>query len=374
MRIAVVLTGGLHPSGEVEVIPAYLGLLASLARRHEVHAFALRHLPEPCTYTLRGVTVHDLGRPSAPRGLGRLAQYRALVRTMRRTGPFDVVHGIWGDPAGVLAALAGRALGRPSVVTCTSGEFVSVPEADYGLQRTARGHLTMALAARLATRLHVATEYAAGQARRLGLEPVVIPIGIDTASFAPAAAPDEGPPWRLLQVASLNRVKHQALLVDAVARLSHRLPVALDLAGEDTLGGRLQARAHRAGVADRIAFHGVLPQAELAPLYARAHLYVQTSWHEGAGVSVQEAASAGVPVVGTRVGYVADWAPGAACAVDLPSPAALADAIHALLDDPARRAALAAGALARVRAHDVEATSAAFTALYASLAGTLESA
>jgi glycosyltransferase involved in cell wall biosynthesis len=370
MRLAFVLRGGLHPSGRIEVIPAYLGLLAALATRHEVHAFVLQHLPAPQSYDLRGIHVHDFGRPTASLGRTRLAQYRALVGAMRAHGPFEVVHGIWGDPAGLLAAMAGRSLGVPSVVTCDSGEFVSVPEAGYGMQRTARGQLTMAAVAHLATRLHVCTHAAAAQAARLGCQTTTWPIGIDAAPFERTEAAPDGPPWRLLQVASLNRVKHQALAIDAVAALTRRgVDVTLDLVGEDARAGALQAHARDARVTERVRFHGFLEQPALVPLYHRAHLYVQTSWHEGAGVSVLEAAAAGVPIVGTRVGYVADWAPEAAVAIDGASPSTLADAIAAMLASPARRRALAAAAQAWVRAHDLTATLAACEACYASLPG-----
>lgn len=371
MRVAFVLRGGLHPSGRVEIIPAYLGLLAALATRHEVHAFVLDHLPTAQSYTLRGVYVHDLGRPAARFGLTRVAQYRALLPALRAHGPFAVVHGIWGDPAGLLSVVAARALGVPSVVTCDSGEFVSVPDAGYGMLRTARGHLTIAAVAAGASRLHACTSYAAAQAARLGWRTDVWPIGIDPAPFAREPATPDGPPWRLLQVASLNRVKHQALAIHAVAGLVRRgIDVTLDLVGEDTLGGALQAHAQASGVAGRVRFHGFLDQAALVPLYHRAHLYVQTSGHEGAGVAVLEAAAAGVPVVGTRVGYVADWSaatPVAALALDDPSPAVLEHAIATLLASPEQRQRLAAGARAQVVTHDLAATVTACEACYASL-------
>lgn len=370
MRLAFVLRGGLHPSGRIEIIPAYLGLLAALAARHEVHAFVLQHLPAPQSYELRGIHVHDLGRPTASLGFARLAQYRALVAAMRAQGPFDAIHGIWGDPAGLLAAIAGRTLDTPSVVTCDSGEFVSVPDAGYGMQRTARGHLTMAAVVHLATRLHVCTHAAAAQATRLGWPTTVWPIGIDATPFERTEAVPDGPPWRLLQVASLNRVKHQTLAIDAIAALTRRgIDVTLDLVGEDTLAGAVQARALAAGVLGRVRFHGFLDQASLVPLYHRAHLYVQTSWHEGAGVSVLEAAAAGLPIVGTRVGYVADWAGDAAVAIDGASPSTLADAIATTLASPTQRRALAAAARVLVRAHDLTATVAACEACYASLPG-----
>src|SRR4051794_9169154 len=126
MKIAIVVTGGLHPSGEEQVVPSWLELFERLGKMHQLHAFVLRHLSEAQTYQLRGFTVHDLGRPSAPLALTRWAQARALNRALDASGPFDLIHGFWADPAGQLAARAGRRLNIPSVVTCDSGEFVSL--------------------------------------------------------------------------------------------------------------------------------------------------------------------------------------------------------------------------------------------------------
>ena len=137
MKIAIVVPGGLHPSGQEQVVPSWLALFERLARSHEIHAFALKHLEQPQSYSLRGFTVHDLGRPSAPFGLTRRAQERALSRALDERGPFDLIHGFYADPAGQLAARAGRRLQIPSVVTCDSGEFVSIPSIKYGSQRTA---------------------------------------------------------------------------------------------------------------------------------------------------------------------------------------------------------------------------------------------
>ncbi len=92
MKIAVVVTGGLHPSGRDQVVPSWLALFAELARTHEIHAFALRHLPEARTYQLLGFTVHDLGRPSAAvrpdtMGPGTSAHARAVRSRSVRSHP-----------------------------------------------------------------------------------------------------------------------------------------------------------------------------------------------------------------------------------------------------------------------------------------------
>lgn len=366
MRIAIVVTGGLHPSGREQVVPSWLSLFGRLARNHTMHAFVLRHLPEATTYTLNGVTVHDLGRPSAPFGLGAWAQQRALMRAVEASGPFDLIHGFWGDPAGFLAVRTARHLSIPSVVTLDSGEFVSLPDIEYGSQRTTRGRARVREACLRATRVHVCTEFMAREVKKLGITPTIIPLGVEQPAGAPPPASD-GPPWRLLQVASLSRVKNQALLIEALAILAGTIDVHLDLVGEDTLGGALQAKAATLGVSDRVTFHGFVHHDRIAAIRSRAHLYIQTSRHESAGVAVLEAAAAGILALGTPVGYLADWVPDRAAGIDTVSPAVLADAIATHLQNPSLRHRLATSALNFARIHDADRTAEAVSQLYSSI-------
>lgn len=367
MRLAMVVTGGLHPSGREQVVPSLLALFERLARSHEVHAFALRHLPQAQTYNLRGITVHDLGRPTAPLGLRRRAQGRALYRSMASVGVFDVVHGFWADPAGLIATRAGRHFSIPSVVTCDSGEFVSIPEIGYGSQRTRRGRARVLEACQQGNRVHVCTEFMRLLAlKNQNVNAVVIPLG--TVPSEPISRTQQTGRLRLLQVASLSHVKNQVVLIEAVALLARDIDVRLDLAGEDTLDGSLQAYARDLGVADRVTFHGYITNDRLAPLLANADMYVQSSKHEAAAVSVLEAAAAGVPVVGTKVGYVSDWAADKAVAVDAATPQALASAIRALHTDRTRADQMVSAAQAWSRAHDADWSATQFEQLYQELA------
>jgi glycosyltransferase involved in cell wall biosynthesis len=84
-----------------------------------------------------------------------------------------------------------------------------------------------------------------------------------------------------------------------------------------------------------------------------------------------EAALSGVATVGTAVGYLADWAPDAAVAVEPADPSALAGAIAAALADSHRRQRLAANAREWALRHDADWTADAFSQIYAELqAGT----
>jgi len=359
MRVALVLTGGVDRSGRERVIPALLSFIERQARRHEVVVYALRYHERPCTYPLLGATVHDLGRPQ---GLRR--QYGTLVHALRRDGRFDVIHGYWALPGGLTAALAGRRLGIPCLVTLDSGEFVSDPEIEYGLQRLRRHRLAVGATLRLASQVTVCTEHMRRLARAHAVEPVVIPIGVDTTTFTPANQ-TSGPPWRLLHAASLNRVKDQPTLLHAFRHVLDRNPdVHLDIAGEDTLGGAIQELARQLRIDRHVAFHAVQPTEALVSMYQRAHVFVMSSRHEAGGVVVLEAAACGVPTVGTAVGYLADWTPDRAITVAPRDPHALGEAIVAALSNPARLAGIAAAARAWTLAHDADWSAEQFDRLY----------
>jgi glycosyltransferase involved in cell wall biosynthesis len=205
-------------------------------------------------------------------------------------------------------------------------------------------------------------------ARAHGIVPAVIPVGVDTAWFAPG---DDrpGPPWRLLHVANLNAVKDQATLLDALRLARRRIPdTHLDIVGLDTLGGAIQEAARALHLGDHVTFHGVQRTDAVAAFCRRAHLHVMSSRHEAAGVAVLEAAACGVPTAGTTVGYVSDWAPDRAVAVPVGDAPALADAIVAMLLDPERRRRIGHAAQQWVLAHDADWTAAQFDHLYETLA------
>src|SRR5437762_4305935 len=156
MRIALVATGGFDRSGRQHVIPTLLALIERLARRHDVFVYVLRYHEHASTYALLGATIRDLGRP---RGIRQ--QYARLLTALKEDGPFDVVHGYWGLPAGLVAAAAARRLGVPSVITCDSGEFVAIRDIGYGSQLHLRQRLAIRAATRLASAVTVCTRYQA---------------------------------------------------------------------------------------------------------------------------------------------------------------------------------------------------------------------
>jgi glycosyltransferase involved in cell wall biosynthesis len=209
----------------------------------------------------------------------------------------------------------------------------------------------------------------------------VIPLGADLRHLSAGSA---GMPWaadrpaHLVHIGGLNRVKDQDLLLRSFAVLAAGRPTAtLTIAGGDTLDGHHRRLAADLGIHERVTFLGHVEHEALGGVLAGAALHVLTSHHDAGPLAVLEAAACGVPTVGTRVGHVADFAKmatPAAVAVDERSPKLFAAAIDALLDDPARREAVAARARSWAERHDAAFTTVAFETLYRRLSARLISA
>jgi glycosyltransferase involved in cell wall biosynthesis len=365
MKIAIVVPGGVDRSGRHRVIPALLWLIERLATDDEVHVFALQQEERPARWSLLGAQVHNAGR--RPRRLRTLGQ---MLREQRRGG-FDVVHAFWAGGPGLAAALFSRLTGVPTLLTLPGGDLSAMADIDYGARLTRRGRFWVDLALREATQVIVPSEGMRDQAATLGVDAMCIRYGVALDRW-PVRTPtprDPAAPLRLVQMANLNRVKDQGTLLGALHVLATRgISFELDLIGLDTLDGTVQQRCRELGLADRVCFHGFVEHEAMRPLIERADLMVVSSRHEGVPIAALEAAVAGVPTVGTAVGQIADWAPGAAIAVPIGDAGALADAIERLARDDDERLRLAVNAQAFAVEHDADAFATQMRILYRAFA------
>jgi glycosyltransferase involved in cell wall biosynthesis len=115
-------------------------------------------------------------------------------------------------------------------------------------------------------------------------------------------------PVTLLTVAHLLPAKGHGELLELLQQLRHlhwHWQVAGDCGLSPETVRRLRDRAAQAGLTDRITFHGALQQEAVAALMANSDLLVFPSTFEAYGMAVAEAAAAGLPVLGNRVGAAA---------------------------------------------------------------------
>jgi glycosyltransferase involved in cell wall biosynthesis len=364
MRIAVVVPGGVDQSGEYRVIPALLALIERLSLHNEVHVFALNQEAKPREWHLAGARIHNVGQ--------RYTRLQALrmIRALHRRSPFDLVHAIWSGACGQIAVTAGKMLGIPSLVHVAGGELVALPEIGFGGRQSWRGRTREALVLRAATAITAASGPMIELLAALDLQAQRLPLGVDLRTWPARVPPRRNGSGvaRLIHVASLNRVKDQTTLLRALATLrTSGLNFHIDIVGEDTLQGAIQALCAQLGLSARTRFHGFLTQRQLRPVVESADLMIVSSRHEAGPLALLEAAVAGVPTVGTAVGHVQEWAPQAALAVPVGDSVELAGAIRRVLEDEELRLAIAHEAQRRATREDADYTAARFQAVYSSI-------
>ena len=126
------------------------------------------------------------------------------------------------------------------------------------------------------------------------------------------------------------------------------LPWRAVLAGDGPVA-HYRAAAEALGLGERVAMPGWMEEAETGALCAGADILVLPSHHEGMAMAVLEGLAHGLAVVTTPVGAHDEAIDDGESGLFVPAgdPEALAAALAGLVADPARRAALGAGARAR---------------------------
>jgi glycosyltransferase involved in cell wall biosynthesis len=272
----------------------------------------------------------------------------ALARLIRREG-VALVH--TNSSAVLDGALAARLAGVPHVWHVR--ELVRGPW--FALRPVVR-----ALSARVLCTSRAVAAHVGGPGAGL----VVVPDGVAcrAASAFPQGAhtPPRAWPWPpgapvVGMIARINGLKGHDDFIEAAARVRAHFPEARFVIGGGALPAyaalehALHARARELGLAD-VAFLGTLTRDEVQAVLAGLNVFVMPSRVvEGFGIAALEAIAEGVPVVATGGGPEEFVTPGeTGLLIPRGDPAALADAVGALLADPARAQMLGRAGQARV--------------------------
>lgn len=159
--------------------------------------------------------------------------------------------------------------------------------------------------------------------------------------YAPVEAPDADAPLTLASCSTVNAVKRVALIAQALALWPKDVPARWVHFGDGPLLPELQALANELAASRplvRVELRGRVPNAKLGDAYAalRPHALLNVSRSEGLPVSMMEALSAGIPLLGTDVGGVRELI-SPETGVLLPAaltPQALRDALLAYAREP----------------------------------------
>ncbi len=158
-----------------------------------------------------------------------------------------------------------------------------------------------------------------------------------------------------LSVGRLEAEKNPLLLADALAALGPESRWRLTVCGEGPLAGELGQRLEQLGVGRRARLAGYVPiDGGLLDLYRESHALLHVSWTEGLPQILFEAFAAGLPVVATAVGGVAEAAGDAALLIPPGDPDAAAQALERVATDAALRERLVRAGLERARAVTLE--------------------
>jgi teichuronic acid biosynthesis glycosyltransferase TuaC len=283
----------------------------------------------------RYASVPKIGMSAAP-----FLMYRSLKTylhaILRERFAFDVVDAHYFYPDGVAAALLGRSLGKPVVITARGTDVNLIP--DHRLPRR-----WIRWAAGRAAGIVAVSEALRARLVELGVAGARIEVlrnGVDLDLFAPrdrqAARREAGldaDAAIVLSVGSLIPLKRHDLVIRALLELPEAVLV---IVGEGPDGGRLQRLAGRLGLSTRVRFLGATPPERLAALYNAADVAVLASSREGFPNVLLEALACGTPVVATAVGGTPEIvvAPIAGRLVETPTPEALGVSIRGILADP----------------------------------------
>lgn len=304
-------------------------------------------------------------RPSSKRFGTRQTLPRLLLETWGRRPHVLHCHGAY--PAGFVGAAFRRLTGIPLVIRphgsdVLPGEWI---DRDPRLaERMRRALLTadavVAQGDALAERLR-SLGVPAGRLR-------VIQNGVHLSGAEPTP-PSEEP--SVLAMGSLASKKGFDVLLQAFRLVRQRLPEArLTIAGDGPDGPHLAALACSLGVADGVAFPGLVTGEAKVALFAQARLFVSSSRREPFANANLEAMAAGRPIVATRVGgnveMVEDEVNG--LLVEPEDPGGMAMAILRVLEDRGRATLMGRAARRRAEAFSWDEMVNRYEALYRELA------
>jgi glycosyltransferase involved in cell wall biosynthesis len=287
------------------------------------------------------IVLKYLGAPISPlRDFRALQEIQATLQNLRP----DLV-ATHSSKAGILGRFVARRLRIPVVFTAHGWSFTpGIAPTRAALYRTIER-----LAAPLSSKIITVSEFD----RRLALEAGIAPEtrlatvhnGIPDVPPQRRATPGREPA-RLVMVARFEPQKDHATLLHALSGLVGR-PWQLDFIGEGPLRGRMEHLVRTLGLGTRVRFLGQRPDVDACLAEAQISV-LATNW-EGFPLTVLEAMRAGLPVVASAVGGVAEAVQDGDSGYLVPrgDVTALRDRIGRLLSSPALRTEM--GSKGRIR-------------------------
>ncbi|NUQ21731.1 MAG: glycosyltransferase [Gemmatimonadaceae bacterium] len=333
--------------GAVGGIESVIRLLAAGQRRrgHRVRVLATlesRDGAAPFLAALRDANVDVI--PLVARSRAYLREWRTVARVCREDPP-DVVH-THGYRSDVVGSAAARRGGVPTVSTVhgfTGGDW----------KNRLYERLQRAMYRRFDAVVPVSAPMAASLARsRLRRDRLhLVPNAYEPTQPLPRAVARRrlGIVDGAFRVGWIGRATHEKGLDIAVRAIAHpsAMGSVLSVIGDGAERDRAMQLASSLGVADRISWHGLVPDA--GPLVTAFDALLLSSRTEGTPIVLFEAMAACTPIIATHVGGVPDVVGyGEAALVPPEDPGAIAGVVQTMRLDGSESARRAAAARARL--------------------------
>ena len=275
-------------------------------------------------------------------------------------GRFDGVETHVLFPTGVIGMVAARLRFIPHVVYAHGADLAVSAQRSWLHRRLAR------LVARSASHVVTNSEHTASMVRQLGIEPLIVSPGVDTARFRP------GDRRTARETTGLPQEERIALFCGRVINLKGAETFAAALTDLDGWLGVMVGTGELAPVIAQqypaIRLVGGVPFDAVPDWIRAADVVVVPSRREPLGLVAIEALASGVPVIASHVGGLLESVQDGRTGVLIPpgDPRAIADALRSLEDD-GRRASYAAAAPASIARHSLDRSTEAMEAIWRSV-------
>jgi glycosyltransferase involved in cell wall biosynthesis len=306
----------------------------SVARLVRRHAYFLRHRPGAYLRTLRTLVLGEtLSLRDRLRTVGHFGLGVSVAGQLREAGHHGRIHAHFIDRAATVAHVAARLLDVPYSVTAHASDIYVSP---------------VLLRTKVAGADFVATCTGYNQAHLVDAVPEaaahidLVYHGLELERYDPATrSPDPVP--TLLAVGQLREKKGLTHLIAACHELADRgLLFRCEIVGEGPQRAELERQIHGLGLDDTVVLRGALPHHEVIDAFRRAWLFVlpcvitDDGDRDGIPNVILEAMAMALPVVSTTCSGIPEVvAPSVTGRLVPPAdPAALADAVAEVLQDP----------------------------------------
>ena len=332
-KIAIILYGGVGGGFEAQGVPILVDFIERISAEFEVTVFSF--LRPDADFSPKNYKIIHCNGILSSSSTWLALKFCWLFFRHHQKEKYDLIHCIWGFPAGFWGVLMAKILGIKSIVSLQGGETIAIPALNYGNMLHFKTRFGTRWACKNATQTTTLTHFQKNLAEKYHIKTkktiLVVPYGVMEAFFQGKTTPNpslqrggqkkapllpkeglEVVCINFLHVANLNPIKQTQQLIDIFVEISKNLSsnisTKLTIIGTGTLENYLKNYILKENLQDKIMLLGAIAYKNLPQYYQKADILLHNSIYEAQAVVVNEALAGGLLVIGTHVGIIADLA------------------------------------------------------------------